>query len=284
MEWLLLAVALGGGGGLGWTRWQRRVAERREQAADLDVVRRLADEDVTVLGEQLRRLDERVAGSALSVEAQHDYQTALDAYESAGRAVGRLRHADEVSSVTDTLSHGRYAMACVEARVAGRTPQPWKPPCFFDPRHGPSVTAGDVDTAGSRHPPCAPPARRRGARRRAPAPRRAHRGAPRRLVPYWQAGAATAPYTEGYFTGAAGMAWAWAVVTPPSVGGDPSCRWGAAAVGTGWAASAGTPAAGTWVAATDALDAQWRGSCSPAVPQARVELATFRLGGGCSIH
>ena len=242
MEWLLLAVALGGGGGLGWTRWQRRVAERREQAADLDVVRRLADEDVTVLGEQLRRLDERVAGSALSVEAQHDYQTALDAYESAGRAVGRLRHADEVSSVTDTLSHGRYAMACVEARVAGRTPQPWKPPCFFDPRHGPSVTTvmWTPRARGTRSVPACAQDAARVAEHQPPDVRTVElRG---RLVPYWQAGAATAPYTEGYFTGAAGMAWAWAVVTPPSVGGDPS--FGGGGGGGDWMGGIGGDAGG----------------------------------------
>ena len=151
--------------------------------------------------------------------------------------------------MTDTLSHGRYAMACVEARVAGRTPQPWKPPCFFDPRHGPSVTTvmWTPRARGTRSVPACAQDAARVAEHQPPDVRTVElRG---RLVPYWQAGAATAPYTEGYFTGAAGMAWAWAVVTPPSVGGDPS--FGGGGAGLDRAAAGGTPAAGTRVAATD---------------------------------
>jgi hypothetical protein len=214
MEWLLLAAALGGGGGLGWVRWRRRAAEQEEQAADLEVVRRLADEDVTVLGEQLRRLDERLAGAPLDTEAQHDYQTALDAYESAGRAVGRLRHADQVSTVLDTVSHGRYAMACVEARVAGQIPPPWQPPCFFDPRHGPSTTTvmWTPRGRGTRTVPACAQDAARVAEHRPPEVRTVQLHG--RLVPYWQAGSATAPYTEGYFTGAVGMAWAYTMAAP----------------------------------------------------------------------
>ena len=68
MEWLLLAVVVGGGG---WAakKWRDRLALRRttadEQAAELAGVRRLADEDVTFLGEQLQCLDGEVAGHQL---------------------------------------------------------------------------------------------------------------------------------------------------------------------------------------------------------------------------
>ena len=57
MEWLLIALALGGTGLVGRS-WQRRRALAAE-SREVEGVRRLAEEDVTVLGEQLRRLEPR---------------------------------------------------------------------------------------------------------------------------------------------------------------------------------------------------------------------------------
>ncbi|QIK65045.1 hypothetical protein G7072_00675 [Nocardioides sp. HDW12B] len=211
MEWLLMALAVGGGGTYGWTKWRAGAADRAEQAADLEVVRRLADEDVTVLGEQLSRLDTRLAGAPLDDDARVDYQAALDAYERAGRAVPLLKSAAEVSTVIDTLSHGRHAMACVEARVAGEPPPPWRPPCFFDPRHGMSVTnvMWTPPGRGTRTVPACAQDAARVAQHEKPEVRSVVLGG--RRVPYWQAGSAILPYTQGYFTGAAGMAWAYEV-------------------------------------------------------------------------
>jgi hypothetical protein len=79
-------------------------------------------------------------GPSLDAEARHDYQTALDAYESAKRAIDHLQSAESVSAVVDTLTAGRYALACVRARVAGEPLPERRTPCFFDPRHGPSST------------------------------------------------------------------------------------------------------------------------------------------------
>src|SRR3712207_3712688 len=98
MEWLLIALAAGGSGLIA-RRWQRRRALAAETGAELEGVRRLAEEDVTVLGEQLRRLDAEVAGRQLDEAARVDYQTALDAYEAAGRAAPRISAPDEVSKV-----------------------------------------------------------------------------------------------------------------------------------------------------------------------------------------
>ena len=122
MEWLLLLVAAGGGG-LVAKRWRSRMTLRAEEAAELEGIRQLADEDVTFLGEQLQRLDEEVQGHMLDTATRVDYQAALDAYETAQRAVPRIRRADDVSKITDILSAGRYALACVQARVAG-APRP----------------------------------------------------------------------------------------------------------------------------------------------------------------
>lgn len=135
-----MALAAGGGAGFLTKRWRERSVMRRHELEELAGVRQLADEDVTLLGEQLQRLDAEVSGRELDEPARIDYQRALDAYESAQRAVPRIRDADEISKITDTLSTGRYALACVQARVAGRPVPEFRVPCFFNPQHGPSVT------------------------------------------------------------------------------------------------------------------------------------------------
>src|SRR4051812_39690829 len=96
---------------------KRQALERRR--GELEPVRRLAFEDVTALGEELQRLDNDLAGSELDPGANADYQRALDAYESAKTAADTISEPDQVRHVTEILEDGRYAMACVRARVAG---------------------------------------------------------------------------------------------------------------------------------------------------------------------
>ena len=218
MEWLIIVLAVGGTGFVG-RRLVHRRALRAETKEELEGVRRLAEEDVTVLGEQLRRLDAAVEGRELDDAARVDYQTALDAYESAGRLVPRLRTSDEISKVTDTLSTGRYALACVQARVEGRPVPELRVPCFFNPQHGPSV--GDVmwtaPGRGTRKvPACAQDAARVAAFEE-PEVRKVTIGS--RRIAYWQAGAAFQPYAEGYFPSAALIAWAFVPRPDGGLGG-----------------------------------------------------------------
>lgn len=217
MEWLWLALAGGTGGAFLVRKVTADRALRRERQEELDGVLRLADEDVTIFGEQLRALDAEVAGLALDEAVRRDYQCALDAYESAQRTVPRLSDADEVSKVVDALATGRYALACVRARVAGEPVPELRVPCFFNPQHGPSVT--DVvwtrPGRGTRTvPACAQDAARVAAREQ-PDLRLVRIGS--RRVPYWEAGAAYLPYGTGYFplatsSAAASVAWAFAPV------------------------------------------------------------------------
>jgi hypothetical protein len=201
MWWLLTAL---GGGGLalaGRYLWDRRSAQRGD-AEELEQIRKLADEDVTLLGEELRRLDTQVEGHPLDPDARSDYQVALDAYEAAQRAVKGIRKADGISSVTDTLATGRYAIICVQARLQGVPVPERRVPCFFNPQHGPSVT--DVMfTPGGRGtrqvPACAHDAARVKAGEK-PEVRMVTIGG--RRVAYYEAGAAMAPYSAGYFVSA----------------------------------------------------------------------------------
>ncbi len=138
MEWLLLILAAGGGGTYAGRRLVAARADRRDRAEQLLAVRRLAEEDVTVFGEQLQRLGDHVADVELDGDARLDYQTALDAYERAKWDAPRLAEPDQISSLVDTLATGRYSLACVRARVAGEPVPELRVPCFFNPQHGPS--------------------------------------------------------------------------------------------------------------------------------------------------
>lgn len=224
MELWVLLLGATGAAVLG-RRWQRARVERRRAAEELQAVRRLAAEDVILLGEELRRLDRRVASRGLAEEARVDYQTALDAYESAQRAVDRIGSADEISRVVDTLSAGRYALACVLARAEDRPLPARRTPCFFNPQHGPATT--DVlwtqPGRGTRSvPACAQDAARRAAGEQ-PDVRRIRIGG--RLVPYWEAGEVFRPYTRGYFPATVTDARLDAQSYVQNLDGFPGTRW-----------------------------------------------------------
>ncbi|MEI8408692.1 MULTISPECIES: hypothetical protein [unclassified Kribbella] len=186
--------------------WDRRAA-RHGDAEELEQIRKLADEDVTLLGEELGRLDTQVTGQTLGADARADYQVALDAYESAQRTVKAIRKPADISAVTDTLATGRYAIVCVQARVRGEPVPERRVPCFFNPQHGPSTT--DVvwtqPKVGTRTvPACAQDAARIRAGDDPEVRLVPFHG---RRVPYWEAGAAVTPYGLGYFAAGAGASY-----------------------------------------------------------------------------
>jgi hypothetical protein len=196
--WILVLLAII----VGAVLVARRNGERRElerRRAELEPVQRLAAEDVTALGEQLQGLDLDLAGRPLDEGQRADYQRALDAYEAAKVAADAMTQPDDVRHVTEIVEDGRYAIACVRARVAGEPLPTRRPPCFFDPRHGLSVTDVLWSPAGGAPrdvPACALDAERVRAGAE-PDSRMVMAGAQR--VPYYQAGGAYRPYAQGYF-------------------------------------------------------------------------------------
>ncbi len=203
MEILLVLLVIG----VGIYLFQRQAADTRRraleerQAADLAAVRKVAEEDVTRFGEELQRLDTDVLTTALDEAARQDYQRALDSYESAKESLGMVTRSEEIKHVTQALEDGRYAAACVLARTEGRPLPTRRPPCFFNPAHGPSTTDIDWAPPGGQQrqvPVCAADADRvsQGAE---PDIRTVRQGAGR--VPYWQGGPAYSPYASGYFGG-----------------------------------------------------------------------------------
>jgi len=179
------------------------VAARRDragrEAAALRSVRGTAEEDVARLAEDVALLGSLPPGSDLDEGTRRDHARALGAYEAATRALAGMRRPEDVHAVTEALEEGLYTVACVHARAGGRPLPVRRPPCFFDPRHGPSCA--DADWAPSngtqgRVPVCAADAERL---RTGAAPDIRTVLADGRHRPYWRAGPAYGPYAGGYF-------------------------------------------------------------------------------------
>jgi hypothetical protein len=127
---------------------RRRRRRHEDELTELDAfrhVRRAADEDVTRFGEELAELHLETLGSALDDAMRTDYQRALDAYEDAKAGLASATRATDVTGVTRTLADGRFAQACVLAALSGGERPQRRPPCFFDPAHGPA--SRDVEWA-----------------------------------------------------------------------------------------------------------------------------------------
>ncbi|VXB21717.1 hypothetical protein [Nocardioides sp. AX2bis] len=200
MELVLILLLLAGAVALvvrSSNKAKARELERKQ--TELEPVRKLVDEDVTALGTELQDLDLDMTGHDLDPGANADYQRALDAYEAAKSAAERITEPDQVKHVTEILEDGRYAMACVRARVEGRALPTRRQPCFFDPRHGPSdrdVLWAPSGGAPRDVPACALDAERVEAGAE-PDSRKVLVGTERR--PYYEAGGAFQPYAAGYF-------------------------------------------------------------------------------------
>ena len=203
-ELLLILVVLAVIGGAALYRrkavQQREAEHRAELESQLTTSKRAAEEDVTKFGEELQRLDTDVSGHPLDEPMQQDYQRALDAYDDAKMSLDAVTKPEEIKHVTEILEDGRYAIACVKARVAGLPLPAKRPPCFFNPAHGPS--SQDVEWAPPGGVPRAVPACPADAERvlagADPYIRTVQVGAQR--VPYWQGGPAYAPWAQGYYS------------------------------------------------------------------------------------
>jgi hypothetical protein len=193
-----LALVVGGIGLLVTTRTRKL---RREQAQQFAEVHDSVRDDVIELGDEIRALDLDVQVPGMPEEAKADYETALGAYERASAAVDRARAPHELEPVGAAVEEGRYAMASARARLEGKQPPERTPPCFFDPRHGPS--SREVEWSPPYGSPRMVPACEADAQRvdrgEDPDPRQITLGG--RQVPYWNAGPAYAPYMGGFYGG-----------------------------------------------------------------------------------
>jgi hypothetical protein len=183
---------------VGWIVYARR-RRRDEQIDDLRMVWRAIDDDITSYGTALSILDSRLRVPLADLPTRRDYGRALEAYERAKQAAGQIRHPGDAERVTTALERGWYAVASAQARLSGDPVPAHRPPCLFNPHHGPAATEVLWNPAGGsprRVPSCSADARRmsNGSSPAARALRYADG-----LRPYWETGPAYASWAAGWY-------------------------------------------------------------------------------------
>ncbi|MFC7310701.1 hypothetical protein ACFQVC_41625 [Streptomyces monticola] len=195
------AVALAGGAGAyALVRRNKRKKAEAERAA-LDKLRVVVDEDITAFGEELDRLDFHPGEPGATDEMRTDYERGLDSYEKAKSIMASAERPDDVRGVTQALEDGRFSLAVLAARREGRPLPERRAPCFFDPRHGPSVADASWAPVGAtpREVPVCAADKARIDDGEDPAVRTVDTEHGRR--PYYDAGPAYGPWAGGYFGG-----------------------------------------------------------------------------------
>jgi hypothetical protein len=197
---LLLPLLALGGGALLLSRRRRR----REQEAELAELRDNVRDDLLALGDDIRALDLDVEMPGVDPRGKADYDRAVAAYDRADTLVERARTPEDFEPVGAALEEGRYAMTAAKERLAGREPPERTPPCFFDPRHGPSTRAVEWAPPGGvpRPVPACEADAQRVERGEDPSAREVVVGGQR--MPYWSAGPMYAPFAGGLFGGFGG--------------------------------------------------------------------------------
>ncbi|MBT3153522.1 hypothetical protein HTV45_22095 [Streptomyces sp. CHD11] len=195
------AVLAAGGAGVYAVSRRNRRRHEEEQRAALEKLRVVVDEDITAFGEELDRLDFHPGEPGADDAMRADYEHALDSYERAKSHMAAARKPEDVRAVTQAVEDGRFALAVLDARRDGRPLPERRSPCFFDPRHGPSVADAVWTPPGGaeREVPVCAADRARLADGADPAVREVDTDHGRR--PYWEAGPAYGPWAGGYFGG-----------------------------------------------------------------------------------
>jgi hypothetical protein len=182
-------------------RRRRRKQEEEQARAELEEVKQVAREDLVALGEDIRALDLDVQMPGADADAKRHYDQAVERYTEAEEALDRARRPEDIEPVSSALEEGRWAMAAAKAELAGERPPERRPPCFFDPRHGPSVD--DVEWAPPGGQPRPVPVCAADLARIQdgidPEARQVPVGG--QMVPYWAAGPAYMPWAGGFFGG-----------------------------------------------------------------------------------
>lgn len=184
-----------------FTRQRRRLRDAERAGLELARLRTVVDEDITAYGEEMTRIAFDPVDPAADDAMREDYRKALDAYEKAKSRMDAAGAPGDVRGVTEALEEGRFALTTLEARRAGAALPERRPPCFFDPRHGPSTA--DVEWTPPGAAPRTVPACTADANLLAAGEEPMTRtvDTARGPQPYWNAGPAYAPWAGGYFGG-----------------------------------------------------------------------------------
>lgn len=226
-----------------------RRERRQDEKKHLELSRPLLNEEVIALSQQVSALP-----TTSDPEQSKLSKDVLDTVEKARHRLDEAKGDKDVEAVTTLLGSARYGMVCLQAVRDGKpVPKPTAP-CFFDPRHGPSVaevqwkpdhgTARNVDVCAAckqRDEAGAEPEIRMVTRIQTPRP-------------YWDYAEELGAYVDGYWSQGDGNRW-WYPYSEFSRRGDemrsrwrsrrPGARFGrmsssfGSSVGS-WAASSGS--------------------------------------------
>jgi uncharacterized membrane protein YgcG len=122
---------------LGFFLIARPIHRRRQR--ELKEVKSAAQEDLIALSAGVTGHDADVS-IRNNQEAAEEQDAALSAYERGTAALDAAKRVKDMGAVSRAIAEGQYRLACSEALAAGRPRPERRPSCFFDPRHGMSVS------------------------------------------------------------------------------------------------------------------------------------------------
>jgi uncharacterized membrane protein YgcG len=206
--WPILGWVVGGlGAAVGLFLGGRRLVRRRREKADdarvADALRPSLQEEVIELETSVGALPPASASDPPEIATRT--RTVLDLVEEARQrldATGGEKRVDtpsEVEQVVLRLSDARYELTAIDALRHGRPVPEKTAPCFFDPRHGPSVAEAAYTPEGGaeRDVPVCAACRDRLAAGEVPPTRSIRIGDV--VKPYWEWDRYSRPYVNGYW-------------------------------------------------------------------------------------
>jgi hypothetical protein len=238
--WVLLAVAALAAG-VATLLVLRRGRLRQEQAAQaFSQVRAAAEQDLAALGTDVRELELDLDRSPAGGDATADYTVGVDWYQWASEAFDRAASVADFAQVSAAVEASGLALARARARLDGRPAPQRRPPCFFDPRHGPSVRDVAWAPPGGTVRPVPACAACAGLAEHGSEPLAREVLAGDQPVPLWAAPAAYAAWFAGHYGAAAG-----GLLTGLPLGEAVAAGWGGWSGGPGAYADTGVLAGGT---------------------------------------
>src|SRR5215469_5914168 len=122
---------------LGFFFIARPVRKRRRR--ELKEAKSAAQDDLIALSARLTDHQSDVSIQS-NPEAAEEQAAALTAYERGTAALDNAKRAGDMGAVSRAIAEGQFHLACAEALAAGQPRPDRRPSCFFDPRHGMSVS------------------------------------------------------------------------------------------------------------------------------------------------
>ncbi|TWD79295.1 hypothetical protein FB561_0352 [Kribbella amoyensis] len=191
--------------GLWWgvTALGARRARRADEKAHLEISRPLLTEEIIALSQQVSALP-----TTSDPQQSKLSKDVLDTVEKARHRLDKAEGDKDTEAVATLLGSARYGLLCLDALRAGKpVPEP-TPPCFFDPRHGPSTSSASwAPPEGGKQRSvevCVECAARLAADQEPDVRMVTLRNHPR---PYWTLGEELASYIDGYWSQGDGRSW-----------------------------------------------------------------------------